>query len=205
MSKLSVPQRALPLFENTLICRQVAWKQWWDPASLQRPRLKSHVLVSQGFIVLRFAKYALGGFLSKSLWIDFIVFYPFVCFCLCVWNFSLVHWPVTFCHPSLTFLLMSAFKLLFPPLNIWQPKPSCAFIPLCLHYDITCAKWPSSPILVCKICNIFWDGSVLIFGILSLSEYRVKTFCRCGLFRGRLRLHAEMGKRRKGLPILWLP
>lgn len=67
VSKPPVPPEALSLSENTLVWQWVAWKQWWDAERLQRPRLKSHVLVSQGFIVLRFAEYALGGFLSKSL------------------------------------------------------------------------------------------------------------------------------------------
>lgn len=125
----------------------------------QRPALKSHVLASRGLIVLRFAKYALE-FFSVNLYRQiFIVFPPFVrCLCVCL-KFLPYSLSSNFLSPTLTFLLTSAFKLsstaAAPSSQDLTAKASCAFIPLCLHYDITCPKWPSSPILVCKICNIF--------------------------------------------------
>lgn len=125
--------------------------------------------VSHGLIVPRFCSLCFRGTFSVFS-IDRFLLYFTLLSGFCVWKFSLIHWPLTFCHPSLTFLLTSALKLsftsAFSPLNIWQQKPLSAFILFCSHYDITCAKWHCSPFLVYKICNIFWDGSVPIFWIL---------------------------------------
>lgn len=67
MSEISAPGGPQHCVRASWARQEVARRQWWDAESLQRPRLKGHVLVSQGFMVLRLAKYALGGFLSKSL------------------------------------------------------------------------------------------------------------------------------------------